>query len=204
MANVDAPFGFRPAKHLNGNPYNGSVMKCYMPTGDTKAVYIGDLMEGAGSACANGCCPSVKKFTGCAAAAKPGLGSLVAVMPSTSASLIYRAASTERYVEVCVDPDVLYEAQTDETMTKGDCGALCLVVSTHAGSTVTGLSGMEIDATIATTNTYPFIVVSFVDRPDNDIASTNSIWLVLWNTHAWRVLTHGTKSKTGAMGAVGI
>ena len=50
-------------------------------------------------------------------------------------------------VLVMKHPDVVYEAQLDDATTFNDTsyGLMCSVVYTHAGSTTTQLSGMEVD-----------------------------------------------------------
>ena len=50
MANSDAPSGFKPVKHLNGNPWNGKVNVYYIPATDGTATFIGDAVKSAGSA----------------------------------------------------------------------------------------------------------------------------------------------------------
>lgn len=184
MANLNTPFGFRPVKHLNGNPYNGASMKCYVNSTDASAMYIGDPVVWTGTACANGCCPDMNIAT--AGSGYAWTGSIVGVEPSTASSLIYRAAETERYLQVAVDPDLIFEAQMDASSSVAVvCNNSNLVSGT--GSTITGLSGFQMDADTGDVNSQ-LLILGFVDREDNDIGSAYGKWLVLNSNHSFRAV----------------
>lgn len=184
MANVDAPFGFRPVKSLNGHPWNGQSMRCWVNSTDASAMYIGDAVVWSGTACTNGCCPDVN-FVALTDGLK-WLGPIVGIDPTVATSLVYRAASTERYLQVCVDPDMIYEVQSDGTNAITDVGQNAIAVTTHAGSTITGLSGMEMNNSVGANASYPLLLIGAVDREDNDISSANANWLVLNNLHSFK------------------
>ena len=43
MANVDAAFGLKPVRHLNGSPWNGATIRCHAPAAyGGSALYVGD------------------------------------------------------------------------------------------------------------------------------------------------------------------
>lgn len=187
MANVDAPRGLRPVKHLDGSPYNGAANLYYVPSSDSTAIFLGDAVKSAGSADADGV-PSIAQ----AAAGDALLGVVVGIKPVTDESLNYRAASTERYVFVADAPDLVFEVQEDS-----DGGALAaanvgnnadLVVGT--GSTTTGTSAMEIDSSTAATTSAQLRLLQYVQREDNEIGA-NASWLVSINEHE-RKSTTGT------------
>jgi hypothetical protein len=51
-----------------------------------------------------------------------------------------------------------------------------------SGSTVTGLSGWQLDSsTLATTNTLQLRVIQALQETDNQVASANAKWLVKLN-----------------------
>lgn len=184
MANSDTPRGLRPVRYLSGAPYNGAANKYYVPATDATAIYIGGLVKLAGSADANG----VADVTGNVATGNPVMGVVVGVVPVTADSLIYRAASTERYVMVADDPNLLFEVQEDS-----DAGALAAtnvgntadLIAFTSGSTTTGLSSIEIDSSTATAagdGTEDVFIVGYAQRPDNEIG-TNAKLLVRLNNH---------------------
>jgi hypothetical protein len=97
-----------------------------------------------------------------------------------------------RYVLVADDPEIVMEAQADDdTSTVAAASAMAnfnFVVGT--GSTVTGLSAMELDSnTGATTNTLPLTLIGWPNRVDNEVGSTNQVVLVRFNTHQYKVTT---------------
>ncbi len=179
MANVDAPKGLRPVKHLDGSPYTGAVNRYYVPASDGTALFIGDAVKSAGSADANGVASVTR-----AAAGDTLRGVIVGVEPVTADSLIYRAASTERYVYVADAPDLIFEIQDDS-----DGGALAATnvgqnadIIVGSGSTVTGLSGMELDSSTASASTAQLRILGFVQDPLNEVAA-NARFLVMINEH---------------------
>ena len=43
MANPSsAPFGFRPVRHIDGSPWNGQTIRCYISSSYATALFIGD------------------------------------------------------------------------------------------------------------------------------------------------------------------
>lgn len=186
MANVDSPFGLRPVMHKSGAPYNGSFEYMYVPAGDSTALYIGDPVVIVGDSNDNeiaghppGSLSEVTRATVGDGNAITGV--VVGVKADTNASLIYRAASTERVLMVCTDPDVLFEIQADGTLTADSVGLNAVLIATHAGSTYTGHSGMELDTTSdvpAADASNQLYIHRLVPRADNDLAAANSKALV--------------------------
>lgn len=182
MANSDKATGFRPVRTLDGKPFTGNAMMYYIPSTDSTAVYVGDPVKLAGSADADGV-PTVTK----ASSTNAIVGIVTSVKPITAQSTTYREASVSRYVYVCVDDQMLYEIQEDSVG-----GALAVTdVGNNAnwvdggGSTVTGLSGIELDSsTKATTATLDMQIVQAVVRPNNEIG-TNAKWLVKLNNYQY-------------------
>lgn len=181
MANADTPFGLRPVRTLSGAPFSGSIRQFSTVTGDATAIYIGDpvILSGTSSTI-NGV---VYMDVDQAATGDVIVGVVVAVEPVTQDSLKYRAASTQRILHVVTGPDVLYEIQEvsgGTALTAADAGLNANFV-VAAGSTTTGLSGVELNnATEATTNTLDLQIVDFVNRVDNAIGE-HAKWLVRIN-----------------------
>lgn len=183
MANLDRVNGFRPVKHKTGAPYNGQTSLYFIPSSDSTAVFVGDMVKLAGSASTDGY-PTVAQ----AAAGDAIIGCVTGfvVDPTNLNTPQYRAASTNRYVRVADARDLIFECQADDvgsTIAAADVG-LNAELTVAAGSTTTGASGMELDSsTKATTATLALKIVGVVNRPDNELGSANQKVLVTINKH---------------------
>ena len=189
MANTDRVNGARPVRYLNGAPWNGKVNRYYLPSTDGTACFVGDFVKSAGSADADGV-----QTVAQAAAGDALLGVIVGFEPNPdNLSLLYRVASTARYVLVCDDPDVIFEIQEDSVggaMTAGETGNNG-DITVAAGSTSTGSSGMELDSSnviATTTGAAQLRVIRLSNRADNEIG-TWAKWEVLINEHEHKSTT---------------
>ena len=185
MANTDTPFGLRPVRMVNGSPYSASIREFSTATGDSVAIMIGDPVELSGtSQTINGI---VYADVNRAETGDKIAGVCVGVRPATASSTIYRAASTQTVIFVETGKDVLFEIQEASggtALTANDIGLNADFV-VAAGSTYTGLSGVELDnSTEATTNTLDLQIVDFVNRADNEIGE-NAKFLVRINRSQW-------------------
>jgi hypothetical protein len=196
MANSDTRFGLRPVKHLDGTPYNGGHKKYYMPSDYATSVFIGDCVTTVGDANDNEVTTGAGKYGARTLhevnRTSPGDGNaitgvVVGFDPNPSnLDRIYGAASTERVVHVADNPNLLFEIQADGSLTADNVGLNAVLIDTHAGSTVTGLSGTELDTTSDVPDadaSNQLTIYSIVDRPDNDPASANVKALVRINNH---------------------
>lgn len=203
MANTDAAFGLRPVKSLNGHPWTGAAWKCWHSSTNSSAIYLGDPVKPLGNACSNGCCIEIiPSGTGDGSS---WMGCLVGVEPLTTSfgatSTIYVAASTSRFCNVVADPNMVFEMQADDSNAITDVLANALFVA-GTGSTITGLSGFEMDSTIGQDATYPLLIIGAVDREDNDISAANAKWLVLNNLHSFKAIDADTAESV--VGTVGV
>lgn len=183
MANPDVPSGLRPVAYQGGAPYNGATRAYSTAAGDGTAIFLGDPVKLSGtSQTIDG---SVYLDVDQAATGDVILGVVTAVKPATRDSLTYRAASTQRIVYVADDPNLLFEIQEvsgGTALTANDAGLNADFV-VGSGSTVTGLSGVELNNSgEATTNTLDLHIMGLVDRPDNVIGE-HAKWLVRINRH---------------------
>ena len=186
MANADTPFGMKPVQHRNGAPYSGAFRLYSVAAGNGTAIMIGDPVTLAGtSQTIDGRIYSdvVRSATGDVFS-----GGCVGVVPATQDSLRYRAASTQRVLMVADDPDLLFEIQEvsgGTALAANDAGLNANII-VAAGSTVTGLSGVELNnGTEDTTNTLDVHIVGVVMREDNAIGE-HCKWLVTFNRHQFR------------------
>jgi len=191
MANVSRPNGLRPVRHINGSPWNGQAETMAVLVGDGTALFVGDIVKTAGTADANG----VQAITRMTANTDLPTGVIVGFTPdysNLSNPSQYRLASTARYALVVTDPTVVYEVQATGTTVVADVGLNAGVTFT-AGSTSTGISGMQLDGTTkAVTATLPLKILGWVQRPDVDVADgTNMKVNALLNSANWAGNTAG-------------
>lgn len=182
MANINAPKGFVPLRHLDGAPFNGQLTPFLLPSGDGNACFIGDVVKWGGSAGTAGQVVAGMNVEGMPTLATYAATTAVAVGTSiagvvrgflvdpTNLTLKYRVASTNRIALVVTDPSVCYECQEDAVTTPlaaADIGNL-VSFNTGTGSTVTGVSGTQlVSASKNTTSTLPWLLRGLVPRADN-------------------------------------
>lgn len=187
MANIDAPFGLKPIRHLDGSPWNGATKKFLVEDAYNTAVFVGDpvaMTGAAGSDDALGHYSPVGVISG-NTDAEVITGVVTSIEPIlTDLSKTYIPASTGGYVNVCIDPSVVYIIQDDASATLGGAsiGANALIVS-GSGSTVTGLSAFELDAaeTPAADASYNCTILGVYNKEGNVIGD-NCIWEIVLNT----------------------
>lgn len=203
MANISRVQGFRPVKHLNGSPYNGQANIYEVAAGETIPVFVGDLVKLSDSAATEGY-PAVEAPVAAAATTGLYVGAVVGIinakvdpvngkMSTGSISLDtpqYRAASTKQLVLVADSPDLVFEAEADAAVALASVGLNVGVVegngSASVGSTTTGSSGMQVDASsVNTTSTLPLQILAIPKRPDNEPNASYNKVQVRINTHAY-------------------
>jgi hypothetical protein len=195
MANVDSPFGLRPVRYLNGAPWNGQVNRYLLDSGNSTATFIGDLVTLAGSAGLQASVVTGIPTSGMPTIAQsvagtgPHLGVVVGFeVLATNLELKHRLASTSRVALVVDDPNVIFEIQevSGGTALTADEVGLNANVVVAAGSTVTGLSGMELNnGSEAGTVGLDLKILRLALREDNAIGE-HAKWEVLINHHCFR------------------
>jgi len=203
MANTDRPRGLVPVKHLNGSPWNGAF-RTYL-CASTDAIYVGDIVKLAGSAGAAGSVvfgqdvegmPTILRCTDGTGTTDTPLGVVIGFSPlQPIADVNYKAADdVDRLAYVVDDPTVIFEAQEDAATTPIAAASIGLNIqfSTTAGSTVTGVSGMELISTlVGTTTTTPLRILGLSKRVDNNLNTGGSNtdqakFLVMFNQHVFK------------------
>jgi hypothetical protein len=187
MANSNTPFGLKLRSDLMG--YLPPLKKVLLPSGDATAVFMNDPVKLAGDASATQPgCPTVAQ----AAAGDAIYGVVVGIdqydevaIGSVNMYRLHRPASTAMYALVCCDPNAIYEVQEDAVggaLATADVGLNAEIV-VGSGSTVTGLSAVQLDtSTKATTATLALKILGFVERPDNEVGANAKV-LVKINKH---------------------
>ena len=191
--NTDTPFGLRPVRYRDGSPYNGACNPYFINASYGTALFLGDAVvkvaAGSNTAAVGdfpiGSLPSIERAT--AGDGNQITGVIVGFLPlPTNLGLTYNPASTQRVALVCDDPNVLFEIQADGAIAADQIGLNAVLIYTHAGSTVTGRSGAELDTTSdapAADASNQLTILRVVDRPDNYAATAFTKVLVAINQH---------------------
>lgn len=180
MANADAAFGFKPVNR-DGSPYSGGTRRAVFATGDGTATFIGDAVKLAGTSIEN--YPTVVQGT-----AGADVYGVVTSFEANGDNLSqqFRAANTQRFCQLANADDTFFLVQDSGTFGVVAAGLNADFI-VAAGSTVTGLSGMEADTgTENTTNTLDLQLVAPEDADDNDATIANARWIVKFNVSQTR------------------
>jgi len=174
MSATSAPFGLRPAFHPSGLDRAQALangIQAVSTSGNVSAGYATNILKGQ----------PVKMDTGgyivVAAAGDSFLGAFAGVewTDSTGRRRVsnYWPANESFQVGSVVayfynDPNIVYEIQTDGTLTQTAIGAEADLSNTTAGSTTTGLSQATLSiSVVASPNTAQMRIVDIAPYPDN-------------------------------------
>ena len=188
MANPDAAFGLKPVRHLMGIPWNGQTERALVEDDTSGNLFIGDpvLITGA-----LGVDDATGHFNVVDIATEGDGNRIWGVITSidpirTDLEKVYMPATTGGYVNVCVDPYVIFAVQDDAaaTLTSASVGANAILDAGAGGSTITGLSSWELkaDTTPAADASYQLTIVGVHNRVDQAVGA-NVIWEVLITNH---------------------
>ena len=97
-------------------------------------------------------------------------------------------AATDAKALVADDPNLLFKMQSAGSITAADLGQNAEIVVT-AGDAVMGRSRNAVNATTATTNTFPLRIVEFVDGPTSAAGDTYTDVICMFNVHFFRQAT---------------
>ena len=193
MANKDAPFGFKAIGGMGSSYESQGTSKYQINDNWTNAIYQGDLVgAGDGTVTDRASTTSVAGYIfGSIAASTLNLGvfnGCYYIDPTTSKPTwknYYPGAvniTTGTIAAYCYDnPQQLYEVQTSGTLDQTDVSALIDQDTYVAGSSIDGLSNVEIGGTSKVTTGQVRIVRVTGDPSNNDTGSANSNWVVRLN-----------------------
>lgn len=190
MANPSGLFGLRPVRHISGAPWNGATIKAYISASYATALYVGDPVLWSPTLAekdTTGKHPTINRSAGTAGTLIRGV--IVSFEPLvTDLTKAYNPASTERYANICVDPDIVYQIRGDGTgagLTKVVPGQNAVCTAGSGGSTATSFSSFGLDegGTTApnTTQNFTLHIVSIAKQEDNALG-LNALYEVLLNT----------------------
>jgi hypothetical protein len=157
MANPDAPFGFRPWKHGSGGT-PGRLTEYTLSTAYATSLFYGDLVLLDGSGNVN-----------IAAAGNQVVGVFAGVnYYAADGSVRYSknwvastAEQTGSIIKALVydDPQQLFLAQSEGSMTAADIGQFCDVDTSQSGDATTGMSRQQTSATGGSETTFKIVDV---------------------------------------------
>ncbi len=187
MANVNAPFGLRPSRYIDGTPWNGATQRCYCSSSYATALYIGDPVLWTPTLAekdATAKYPTINVSAGTTGIIVRGV--IVSFEPNpANLTQQYRPASQERWANVVMaTPDLIFQIRDD-----GDAAPTSVfpgqnaVIAAGTGSTITGLSAYVLDGstTPTTTQAHTLHIIGLADIENNELGDY-AIWDVIINT----------------------
>ncbi len=189
MANTSAPFGLRPVRSLNGAPWNGAATMYYIPSTDTNAYFVGDVVASlAGGDVVSGASSVVLVGTRNAAttsgssrgvivgigtnAGNAGSSSPLGADPDALGTISIPATKTKAYfVWVADDPTTVFEAQADTIAATAFNKNCPLFVASAPAVPAFNSASYAQGSAANTTQALPPKIVGAPCRPDNDLTS---------------------------------
>ena len=141
--------GFRPLRHLNGSK---TFVTQQFKASTSAAAFIGDMCFASAAV--------VKPYNSTNAAASAASWGVIARCydgngkpwtHSAPARGPYKPAATSGFVDVYIDPDIVYEIECDTSASAGTTIGAVFQVTALAGNTATGQSKQEIKAQTSAT-----------------------------------------------------
>ena len=188
MANQDAAFGMRPVKMIGGAPWTGGQSRYRIAANYGTSIFQGDMvMQVTGGTVEihadGGTVPIVGVFNGCQYT-DPTTGEQVF-------SNFYPASTNASDIIAFIvdDPMVVFEVQANAAFPIADLFGNFDIVYTTAGSTVTGISGAELNVSDGGTGTTLSVkAIDISEDPENsDVSSANTNVLVTIQNHIFGV-----------------
>lgn len=208
MANLNAPLGLRAIRHRNGAPYNGAAQPMWISGSYATNLFVGDpvVKVAAGSNPTQqivpgvgvkqpGTMPAVERAT--AGATNKITGVIVGFAANAdNLSRQYSPANTEGIAFVADDPDLIFQIQSDGTLSASSVGQNANLTYAVSGSTASGRSGAQLLASsVGADATFQLLIMRSIDMPNNDVTLANATFEVLINQHT---------ENQGASGIVGV
>lgn len=182
MATTATPYGLKAVNHVGGTPYAGSTRLLPIASGYASNLFNGQVVQIA----TGGTVELVTTF------GEGVVGVFVGCTytdPSTQQLTFNNmwptgtvAADAKAYI--VDDPDVIYMAQADGSVTQADLGqnsAFAAPQSSTTGVLINGNSTSAVESTTAATDTLPFRIVDFVDSPTSTVGDAFTDVLIKFN-----------------------
>lgn len=181
MANVNAPNGFRPLGRSDGAPLGGNLHTYRIASAYNTNIFLGDTVKFLTSgvialAAAGDQMRGV--FMGCKYLDAAGVLQASKYWPANTA--LFNGSAQNSFALVIDDPNMEFEVQMNAAMANGqaDIGAN-YQLSAGTGSTLSGLSGQQLNYASLTTGADQWRVVRYLERIDNDISVSQAFTRVV-------------------------
>jgi|TARA_R100000353_G_scaffold18611_1_gene17178 hypothetical protein len=175
MANLDAPAGAKPFRHLSGGMIRASEYK--IASGTSSDIFTGDFVKLLSTG-----------YIDVASAGNRILGVFAGVKYTASdGEVVYKKyfptgtttlASADVTAYVYDDPNITYRIQSAGSADFTDIGNLADHVA-GSGSTTTGQSGHEVSGTTGT-GTAGLRILRLIDDPDNSAGTNGELEVVIY------------------------
>jgi hypothetical protein len=184
MANVDTPFGLRPISNMAGMGVANRVRPYTVLAADAVAMFVGDLVKLTGTEAI-----SDDGFTYPVVAQAAATNTCVGVVIGFKINpdylgQIHRTASTLRTAIVVDDPYAIFEAQVNGTLVAADVG-LNADITVGSGSTILGLSAMEVDQSTVKSATDVLRILRVLNSVDNETGANAKVEVMI-NEHQYK------------------
>jgi hypothetical protein len=191
MANIDAPFGFRQVGGLGSRPTSNGTSQYKIASGQTAAIYAGDVvaLAGSGGLKVEGGTTVTAGYVGPSETdATRNVGIFNGCLyddPTTQKPTFQNywpgdvAAAANAFIYD--DPDDLFEVQTAGTHTQAVVGRACDMVYTAGTAVSNGRSKEELAGTASASGMFAVLRLS-EDPSNSDVSTANSNWIVKFNT----------------------
>ena len=184
MSTTSAPRGLKPIGILGGMPFAGSTREYLIKSGYSTAIFNGDVVGFANVASSTDDGYIVRET---AASEVNPIGVFLGVSytdPNTSQPTFNQyypgsISASDIKAVVATNPHTLYEVQADGAVAQTSLGMTADLVQTSAGSTITGNSGIQLDADTASVGGELFKIVKFIDRAGSTIGDTYTDCVVM-------------------------
>ncbi len=183
MANSNNPFGIRLSRAVNPN----ELIPVFLPASYATATFINDpvVLTGTGNTSKigiydAGTLPEVNRSSATGAI----FGLIQGFSQEEGVETKSNAASTARVAFVVpVKAGDLVEVQASGSIAATDFGNNAQITFATAGSSVTGLSGAQLDsANIANTATHPLKIVAVMRQQDNELGTNAKVLAMINNS----------------------
>lgn len=182
MATTATPYGLKAVNHVGGTPYAGSTRLLPIASGYASNLFNGQVVQIA----AGGTIELVTTF------GDGVIGVFVGCTytdPNTQQLTFNNMwptglVASDAKAYVIDDPDVVYMAQADGSVTQADLGQntdFAVAQSTSTGVLINGNSTSAVESTTAVTATLPFRIVDFVDSPNSTVGDAFTDLLLKFN-----------------------
>jgi hypothetical protein len=177
MANIDKPFGLRPIGNLSAT--GAQKQYGYTIEAESDPIYQGDLVTVFDG--------YLVQFDPATHTAAVGVFNGCNYIEPTTGKPTWRnnwqGADVDAQADVLDDPNQLFIVQSAGTVTQDEIGKNADVV-VGTGNDVTGLSGSEINGTMANTAALNLKIVGLYDSPENAFGE-NAVVVVKINEHLY-------------------